>query len=552
MNTENKANICISIFGPFSVTDHHGNDITPSSAKSCALLALVATASGKKRTRTWLQDKLWSDRAPKQAAGSLRQSLVEIRRVLGQASGVLQTDRATVALVPDRLSLASAEDQPEHEREFLQGLDVRDVEFEEWLRGMRGYYTNQRKQINSGYASGRNRAHIPRQRRSIVLVGSGEGGALGRLFETHLLDSVAHSLRELFDLDIMSGTPGRVEALQPSPGALLLNVQAFQMPHCEDRIGLRATVEEASSLRAFWAEQTEVMTPMSNSWDNAPNLALTHRIVQALSEILLREPQTHPQSNVCEADTIAVTAFRKMFTMRYEDLNESWRLLSNLIASQPRGLYYAWRAQLAVIRNIERQFTDIATLRQQCEEDTAKALELEPLNSNVLAAVANAKLYLERDVNLSIHLAHRAVAANRSNPLAWWAWANAALYGGEAETAHTASVTGQYLAERSALKFWADFQRCLSAIVTGREAEAIRSAEAASALAPSFRPPLRYLLALYAKSNDAVRASRVVTKLSALEPDFSVEQMANDSQYPVALMRRIALITPDFAKPIDF
>lgn len=69
-------------------------------------------------------------------------------------------------------------------------------------------------------------------------------------------------------------------------------------------------------------------------------------------------------------------------------------------------------------------------------------------------------------------------------------------------------------------------------------------AERCSALAPNFRPPLRYLIALYAAKGDLEEASRKVQRLMQLEPDFTPERLANDPSYPVSLMRQTKLFNP--------
>lgn len=62
----------IHLTGPFRVEGADGTDRTPKSSKGCGLLALLACHPQTRRSRSWLQSKLWSDRAPEQAAASLR------------------------------------------------------------------------------------------------------------------------------------------------------------------------------------------------------------------------------------------------------------------------------------------------------------------------------------------------------------------------------------------------------------------------------------------------------------------------------------------------
>jgi TolB-like protein/tetratricopeptide (TPR) repeat protein len=120
----------------------NGADVTPRGAKTQGLLALIGSAPGLRRTRAFLQDKLWSDRGPEQGAASLRQSLAEIRRALGDGRDCLVTEAGMVGLDPDRVRVVvepgPGDWGPTGEAsEFVEGLDVADPEFENWIRDQR-------------------------------------------------------------------------------------------------------------------------------------------------------------------------------------------------------------------------------------------------------------------------------------------------------------------------------------------------------------------------------------------------------------------------------
>src|SRR3954447_12004927 len=74
----------VCVIGAFRVLTHDGQDLTPRGRKARALLAILALTPSRRRSRPALQDKLWSDRGPEQGAASLRQTLTEIRKALGE------------------------------------------------------------------------------------------------------------------------------------------------------------------------------------------------------------------------------------------------------------------------------------------------------------------------------------------------------------------------------------------------------------------------------------------------------------------------------------
>jgi hypothetical protein len=127
----------IRLIGVFEVRDETGRDCTPRGAKSRALLAMLAQTPGHRRPRRWLESRLWSDRGQEQASGSLRQALTELRKSLGPLADRLTSDRDCVALadfstdlMQDPLAARAALAQG---REFLEGIDILDPAFNQWL-----------------------------------------------------------------------------------------------------------------------------------------------------------------------------------------------------------------------------------------------------------------------------------------------------------------------------------------------------------------------------------------------------------------------------------
>ena len=136
------------LLGPFTVTDIDNRVITPKAKKTCALLAMLILSPRAIRTRVWLRDKLWSDRGEKQGAASLRQALLDARRclsVLGE--DIIISDKKTISLNIDQIHLdmnmilrgsnsiniVVSELKRALNEHLLEGMDVRDPEFEDWL-----------------------------------------------------------------------------------------------------------------------------------------------------------------------------------------------------------------------------------------------------------------------------------------------------------------------------------------------------------------------------------------------------------------------------------
>ena len=82
----------------------------------------------------------------------------------------------------------------------------------------------------------------------------------------------------------------------------------------------------------------------------------------------------------------------------------------------------------------------------------------------------------------------------------------------------------------------------MAALLSGRCDEAVQAGEVACAMAPTFRPPQRYLVPLYLRAGKRDHARETLERLRRLEPAFSLEVMREPS-YPSAGIRASGLLT---------
>src|SRR5262249_41610740 len=126
-----------------------GQGIDVSGRKERALLAVLAMPPGEPRSRDKLAGLLWSDRGDKQARDSLKQAILKLRKSLDcvQPSPLL-ADRESVTLDGEAVTVDVAEFEQLigegtieslaratalYRGDLLDGLDLRDAAFDEWL-----------------------------------------------------------------------------------------------------------------------------------------------------------------------------------------------------------------------------------------------------------------------------------------------------------------------------------------------------------------------------------------------------------------------------------
>ncbi|WP_299847777.1 hypothetical protein [uncultured Paracoccus sp.] len=523
-----KAVLKFELRGPFRVESADGRVLTPKAAKEQGLLLLLLTAPHQERSRIWLQDKLWSDRSQQQGSASLRQALSQLRRAFGDCGDILQTDRRTVRLDPDRLDI-----RRDGSAEFAEGLDVRDDEFDLWLSGQRARPEPESPLDVAMIAQPVAPVVGPW---SIAITESGRSTGICEWVEKLVADRIGHSLDEFFITDILR-LPDPTTAL----GRWVVNVEAFA--HGSDRLAVRVLLSEGGGRRQLWTGHRDLSSAKEMATDNAELLQLANELVEIVGDLLIDNRRRPPESSL--ADHFSRVAIRKMFRIRPDTVREADELLEKACQISPRGLYYAWRAQLRTIQRVERHSPDTAALQESGAWFAARAMELEPNNSMVLATVANTHLHLLGNPASCLELAGRSVALNPANPMAWWALSSARLYSGKARQAYADAIRARDLARLSPNRFWWDQQQFGAAMLLGRIPEALRLLENVIAQCPDFRPPLRYLVALNAHLGEEDRAIGYAEQLKKLEPDFSIEQMIGDNHYPASLIRRAGYLDID-------
>jgi len=117
--------------GSFALWDGDGRLVTIRGRKARAILAYLVTNPHEHVTRERLIQLLWPDRGMAQARGSLRQSLVEIRRA---APGVIASDHEHVWIDTARLGPVEIADNCSPTEQLFDDLDGITPELDDWLR----------------------------------------------------------------------------------------------------------------------------------------------------------------------------------------------------------------------------------------------------------------------------------------------------------------------------------------------------------------------------------------------------------------------------------
>lgn len=530
----------MTLLGRFRLEDPAGKDVTPRSAKMQAMLAMIALSPEFDRSRVWLQNRLWSDRGAAQAAASLRQDLSELRRSFSTVSSLLfVADRNSVRLSRETVQIDIFDDEgaANNTADLLEGLRVRDPAFRAWLEGQR-----QKRRGTTSFGSSDPAVPSASVRNSSVLLMVKDASIDGGPLATQFLDAVALGLLERTSLGVHYSENNK------SSAAVALFAESLAVKGVD---GLRVRLEDCMSGHAMWSQSSAVADASpSFQFDEQENLlALANEAAERLAfDFLDRWRQgTAP----LDATVACQLAIGKLFTFDNALQDEADKLFDFAYKANPRGVYLAWRVMLRVIRMVELHDDAATETMEEAAEFSQAALMLEPRNSMVLAAAANAAMLINDDMIAARELADRALNANAANPFAWDCQSIWNLLAGQFERAHTMQLKAHAMSGDPRCKHWWDMGCALTATVTGRFDEARRFAENASALSPNFRPPLRYLTALYANENREEEAFNIMARLQKIETDFTVSRMVEDPKYPAAALKRSSLANRELARRLS-
>lgn len=512
------------LHGPFALRGPDGQDLTPKPHKARALLALLATAPDRRRPRRWVEERLWSDRGPRQAAGSLRQALVDLRRALGTAGDVLVTDREWVALAPVGLTVT-----PPGGGEFLEGIAVRDPAFLRWLDGQR-----RRDAPAVPAAHPADTAGPAPQRPVTIRIGTpGQSG------------TVSGTVAEIVAARIAAEISDHVTA------ATITRLEGPSLPSAD--IDITCTVVEDNGICLAFIKIVHPPTARlifakdCRFIGTATSLVGSDDLIRAAFEAAEKSVARIPHilglgRAATKSAALGQLALHRMFSFDEVQLGQADRLMEQAWEVDENPVHLAWRGLLQMVKAIEMPQVLRPELHDLALELTAHAMERDDGNATVKALVAQTRAMLFGDATSAGLAAAQAVQENPRNPFALQAMAVARMLAGQGEDAYRMSLLGRSYAGRSAFRHWWDAHHATICVATGRANEAIQAAEAAAFGAPSLRPAYRYLMSLYAQRGDMVKANAMKDALERLEPGFSVDRMLLDPDYPVRTLRKTGLL----------
>ncbi|MGJ8534139.1 MAG: hypothetical protein ACSHYC_18290 [Alphaproteobacteria bacterium] len=537
----------IKVWGAFDLQLSCGSSIRPTVRKSCALLAMLALSDGHRQSRKWLQSQLWSSSNDAQGASSLRQELTRLKRLIGAA---ICSDRIDVWLDATQFEFDHLTTTPRlTHADLLQGMDIADEAFEDWLREQRQFFYNNSDMLDKAnlqidplpqeFVLGRQ----PRrnQQPCTVIFDCDAKGSLEANVASMFFSEQLYRKLEQFDLFTCVGHDNTAQdeipsSVQVSMFAVVVRIVAFAN---RDEVCLGVQVDSCKFGPRLGYQSIVLPLSMSQMRD-APEIG---RLVQTTTDTLFdcMDFENLPVGSAAEAALLANQARKLTFALDRDSLTQADLLLTRAYEIEPRGQYLGWRAFLRNTAFFQHRTSNFFQQQFSSEELSLEALHQSPDDAIVQAFSSQLDYVNQGNLVEPLIRAERAAETDRSDPLARALLSNALSVNGHLEAAYQVALQSVSLASNSRYAFYFQHFACMAATAAGEYEVALRHARISVSRVPDFVSPRRYevALALHLKDHNGVETA--VNAMRQTEPDFNVTTMLEPT-YPVNTLRRLPII----------
>ncbi|WP_152465141.1 hypothetical protein [Sulfitobacter sp. THAF37] len=479
------------------------------------LLAMLAASDNHTRKRRWLEEKLWSDRASEQARGSLRTTLVDIRKSLGNFADILGSDRSSVWLDSTRIE-TDLEDS-DSSREFLEGLVIPDPEFTDWLM-------RQRMTLRRPSGTNRPEAHLPAR----VTIQCGEPWNL----------STAASVKP----QIVNDQVGKIitdfiaisrRTITETTADLVIRTSIEE----EDR-GATILVQVIDPIRDEIVHTDHCFADDLSSFLRSQELL--GRFCWNVADLTLEKLPglQRTQSPLVTRSAHVQKALRKVLTFDAAEMRSSLEVLDLANDEMDAGLYLALKAWAMTSMIMEGFLVEDAASLEEISALLARAEELSPGDPMMAAVSANVQAILFERHDNAIGLARRALRENPNNLFALQAMSVGRAARGELEQAYALSQQSKSISALSKFEAMCNLHHALLCISLQRTEEAVASSKLAAERSPAYRAPRRQLIGLHAAQDKTGESLKLVNELKTIETDFNIERYLFDHSYPSNTLRK--------------
>lgn len=517
--------IRIYLFGTFDVRRAAGGSLRPRSKKEAALIALVASATRQRCTRSWIKSVLWPEKSEEAASANLRQALWRLRGSFG-VNGLIQCDADDVWLMQGAFEVMPPEAPTD---EFMQGFDLGEEPFEDWLREQRASRLLRR-------ASAPCASHREPPRR---LAGD---GVLAILLQPPVVWS-SRAETSGIARKVSREVAARVREMT---SAMLLepdNPEEAIADDCRVAYVLRLEVTASKNLMLMTAAlrardgRTCAEVSVEAPAIDGPGLREALHIFSERAGVTFCA-QIHADAAAGAVDAPLLLSIYDLYSTSSA---RQKRGVDRIAASPDSGLRRAWLAYGQVVCGAECAAAADPLSAEHVAENCARALEHSPYDPIVNALTGHIAGFFFRDRTQAeerLSLAYR-LAPYNSTVISFCAAAE--NYFGQPKKGIMLAQRAVALNPNGLMRFVFDCDLQMGMALTGRHREAVELGERALRGNPKFLGARRYLAASYVHAGDMPRAHACIDLIQAVDPAFTAAGVRS-ARYPLPSDRSVEIV----------
>ena len=537
--------LTLTLVGNFRLSDPDGRIIRVSEKKARVLLAMIATARDRRRSRDWLKSRLWERSFEEQASNSLRQCLHALRKALHPHADMLQADYEHVWLENVDVEMDPGGDP---RAVFFEDAPNLGEEGEDWLREERQAFAARqedapRAMVEIGHAVAV--APVVFESAPTLLIGSPvvvaddvRASAVAERITNMMQETFrANGFVETYDLrDVQTNQlEGRSQESVSRPPVL-----------AEVRISLigqelQATIvaRVPSTGRVIWTSSIASDRDAAFGIASETMMEFVMGAVDSIEGLVLRQPGLMVKPTL-------YTAVHQLFGLSREGIRDACGILRHFLAGSDYSANAEGWLAFTTGLTVGESHGAGADLLAEAAAHFEHALEMEPSNALVLALAGHFEGFVRRDFALgrSYLVESRKILPNLA--IGWDSTAMNLIYTDDLDRGADAAEIARRLGRYSPYKFWYDASAAIAASLHGRHEDAIRIGNRVLAKR-TFLPVMRHLFASYAQVGNLEEAQRVYSELRRLDPAFGTQEMASPS-YAMPSPRSFALIEQSLLK----
>ena len=407
----------LRIFGPFAAAWEDGTEIYIRSAKLRALIVLLAVAPDGRRTRSWLQDMLWSLSGTDLGRASLRRGLSDLRRVFGASFDILfHVTNAEIRLRQEHYEIVGKEsDGP-----LLEGIDVSSPSFQSWLDEQRRGALPVTVRASQIAVSERIRPSV-----AILPLGTMNGDAAHRHFGDILAQEITRTLSRSHFLDIISHLSSRnlnlrvldLAAIRHFLGCDYVVSGTFRLSG--DRFRIDADLIDTESGHICWTREFEGEAAQFFAGQSDAVIDCASTIAHSILTRSVALATSRPLPDV-DSHALFMSGVALMHRQSLASFARARSCIEEVISRVPNeSVLHAWLGKWYVLSVQQGWSVDLSKDSRAAADCTRRALDLDPGCSFSLAVDGFVHNNLLKQYDEAFSRLKMAIEIDPNNGLGW-------------------------------------------------------------------------------------------------------------------------------------